>query len=527
MLKAGKFRFRVEMVYIFERRPVQKGGIRMKELHVTITPDSRALFRNNAPFCIGTGRMGLALHQEYQQQLSLVQELARFRHIRGHGLFCDDMAIYQPYPDQNGVWHDAYNFTYLDRVMDSYLKVGLRPFLELGFMPKRMASGKQTIFYWEGNTTPPADEGKWTALVKATISHLAKRYGREEVSTWPCEVWNEPNLPGFWENADKAKYLRLYEITARAVKEVLPDMRVGGPAICGGEGSQQWVDDFLRFCRDNAVPLDFVTRHAYMGQTPQPNGRYLYHTMCEVGYTYNEMKQTREIIDSYPEYRGMEMHITEFNTSYNPFCPIHDTNLNAAYIAGLLACLGDVAASYSYWTFGDVFEELGVPARPFHGGFGLVANGLVPKPTLWTFAFFSRLTGECVYRDDRMVMVKNADGSYEGVCWNLCREDKSDLVVSIDLPEDAPFTLLTSVVDEEVCNPLKIWHEMGEPYSLSTDDLAFLRASAQPQNASRVIKRGQSVCLTLSRNAVVHFRLKPYRPASEYGYEYDWYIKHF
>jgi len=499
----------------------------MKELFVTLTPDSRVDFHNNASFCIGTGRMGLALQQEYQDQLALVQKLSPFAFIRGHGLFCDDMAIYQPYTDENGTQHDAYNFTYLDRVMDSYLKQGLRPFLELGFMPKRMASGKQTIFYWEGNVTPPADEKKWTSLVKATLLHLAQRYGRNEVSTWPCEVWNEPNLDCFWENADKSKYLRLYEITARAVKEVLPDMRVGGPAICGGSGSQEWVDDFLRFCRDNSVPLDFVTRHAYMGQTPHHVGRYLYHEMCPVSYTYEEMKRTREIIDSYPEYRDMEMHITEFNTSYNPFCPIHDTNLNAAYVAGLLGCLGDVAASYSYWTFGDVFEESGVPSRPFHGGFGLVAGGLIPKPTLWTFAFFNRLKGECVYRSEQMVLVKNADGSYEGVCWNLCREDSSDLNIFIRLPEDAPFTLLTSTVDEECCNPLKIWHEMGEPSSLSGHALDFLRTAAQPRNTSFIVDREQAASLTLSRNAVVYFRLDPYRQTKDHGYDYTWYLRHF
>lgn len=495
----------------------------MKQLHIALKPDSRAEFYNNVAYCVGTGRMGLALHQEYQEQLALAQELAGFKHIRGHGLFCDDMAIYQPYTDADGVQQEAYNFTYLDRVMDSYLKLNIRPFLELGFMPEKMASGKQTIFYWEGNVTPPEDMDKWTAMVKATLAHLRDRYGYDEVSRWPCEVWNEPNLINFWENADKKKYLELYAATAKAVKEVLPDMRVGGPAICGGTGSQEWVDDFLRFCRDNQLPLDFVTRHAYMGQQTTKVGRYTYHRMCAVKDTLDEMRRTREIIDSYPEYQGMEMHITEFNTSYNPLCPIHDTNLNAAYIAGLLACLGDVAASYSYWTFGDVFEESGVPPRPFHGGFGMIAGGLIPKPTMWTFAFFSRLKGMPVYRDEHTVIVKNDGGSYEGVCWNLCDGEGAALPVQITLPEPCAYTLMTSVVDEACCNPLKVWHEMGEPASLSVQELTFLRAAAQPLCTSRVIAQGESAMLELGCNAVVHFTLRPYRAAQEYGYDYEWY----
>ncbi len=241
-------------------------------------------------------------------------------------------------------------------------------------------------------------------------------------------------------------------------------------------------------------------------------------------YTLDEMQRTRDIIDSYPEFKGMEMHITEFNTSYNPFCPIHDTNLNAAYIAGLLGCLGDVAASYSYWTFGDVFEELGVPTRPFHGGFGMIANGLIPKPTMWTFAFFNHLKGECVYRDQNMILMKRNDGSYEGVAWNLCREGRDDLSISLALPEEAQYTLLTRTVDEECCNPLKMWHEMGEPASLTGDQLSLLRESAQPLSVSRLT--GPQISLTLKSNAVMHFAISAYHPVPEYGYDYEWYQIH-
>ena len=497
----------------------------MKQYEVKITQDSAAEFHNHAAYCIGTGRMGLAMHKEYQDQLAFVQEECAFKHIRGHGLFCDDMAIYQPYTDAEGVEHEAYCFTYLDRVMDYYRQQGIRPFLELGFMPEKMASGKQTIFYWKGNTTPPADHDKWARLVKATLTHLAQRYGREEVSAWPCEVWNEPNLPGFWENADKAKYLELYAVTARAVKETLPEMKVGGPAICGGQGSQEWVRDFLTYCRDNQLPVDFVTRHAYMGQSPEREGRYLYHEMCAVEYTVEEMRKTRSIIDSFPEYAGMPMHITEFNTSYNPFCPIHDANLNAAYIAGLLAQLGDVAASYSYWTFGDVFEEQGVPMRPFHGGFGLLANGMIPKPTLWTFAFFNRLTGEAVYRDEHMVLTRGADGALEGVAWNLCREGREELTVTVRTGENAPMTLSVETVDEQVCNPLKAWHEMGEPSSLTEKQLRFLRKAGQPLCATCTVEGGAAE-IKLRENAVVYFRLEKTEKQTEFGYDYTWYQQH-
>ena len=137
-----------------------------------IEKDAQIPFNNKVDYCIGTGRMGLALQKEYQEQLALVQEEIGFSHIRGHGLFSDDMAIYQEYTDENGKKHAEYNFTYLDLVMDSYLKLNIRPFLELGFMPDKMASGEQTVFYWKGNVTPPASYDAWCELVQATLRAL-------------------------------------------------------------------------------------------------------------------------------------------------------------------------------------------------------------------------------------------------------------------------------------------------------------------------------------------------------------------
>ena len=484
---------------------------------VVLNRDSAAVFQNHASFCIGTGRMALALHEEYARELSFVQEKMHFTHIRGHGLLSDDMAIYRPYTDEKGVVHEAYCFTYLDRVMDLYQRLGLRPFLEIGFMPQNLASGTQTIFYWKGNVTPPADDEKWIRLIRAVMTHLKERYGEEEVSLWPCEIWNEPNLPNFWENMDRDKYLHLYEITALAIREVLPGMQVGGPAVCGCNEWEKWIEVFLTYCRDRHLPLDMVTRHIYMGQTPRHQGDYLYHDMCEPSFSIAELEKTRRIIDSFPEYRGMPLHITEFSTSYNPRCPIHDTNRNSALIAGLLAKMGDYAASYSYWTFGDVFEETGVPARLFHGGFGLTAAHCIPKPTFWTFTFFNRLKGSPVYRDDHMVLLKNG-ACYEGVCWNHSDEPVN---LTLEIPEKETYVMSIKRVDEECCNPLKAWHLMGEKASLSEEETEFLKMSAQPR--TEVCHVNGKCDLLLKKNTVLSIQLKPYSPETEYGYDYGWY----
>ena len=494
-----------------------------------IEKDAQIPFNNKVDYCIGTGRMGLALQKEYQEQLALVQEEIGFSHIRGHGLFSDDMAIYQEYTDENGKKHAEYNFTYLDLVMDSYLKLNIRPFLELGFMPDKMASGEQTVFYWKGNVTPPASYDAWCELVQATLRHLMERYGEEEVVTWPIEVWNEPNLPGFWKDADMEEYFKLFARTFAAIKEVDARFRVGGPAICGVE-DEKWIRMFMEFCRKESIPVDFVTRHHYTTELPEKDGHYSYAKLREPEEGFANLQTTRDIVDSFEEFKGMEIHITEFNTSYIPNCPLHDTNRNAAYIARQLSRLGDVNESYSYWTFGDIFEEFGVPHAPFHGGFGLVANGCIPKPTFWTFQFYKQLTGSCVHRSEDAVIVRQQDGSYRGVVWNCSRERTGrELELSFALPgENQPYVLLTKTVDEKTCNPLKLWHDLGEPKHLMSEQKQLLREAARPFVASTRVApeataQGEmlNVQLSVKEHGVIYFELKPVCDGGDRGYCYD------
>ena len=456
-------------------------------MEIRVKAGDKASFHNQVDYCIGTGRMGLALHKEYHDQLKLVQDYIGFQHIRGHGLFCDDIGIYQQHRenpwDKESPYEVEYNFTYLDRVMDDYRSLGLKPFLELGFMPYGMASGTQTIFYWKGNTTPPKEYEEWKKMVQALLRHLIERYG-EDAYTFPIEVWNEPNLPGFWYKADMEEYFKLFKESFYAIKEVSERFRVGGPAVCGGT-DEKWISAFMEFCHKNKIPVDFVTRHHYTTELPERDGHYGYAELMNEEDGFANLKTTRDIIDKYKEYKGLQIHITEYNTSYIPNCPLHDTNQNAAYIAKQLSRLGDGNESYSYWTFGDVFEEQGIPFTPFHGGFGLVANGCIPKPTFWTFVFFKNLKrgeGKCVHKDDNSVIMRMKDGSFRGVLWNDTRQRAGkDFTVNLSLEtETGEYAILTKRVDEDTCNPLKLWHDLGEPANPDAATTELIKSAAQP-----------------------------------------------
>jgi len=500
----------------------------MSKLTHHINASDTVPFTNNATFCIGTGRMNLALRHEYHKQLEKVQKEIGFKYIRGHGLFHDDMAIYQTYME-DGVEKEEYNFTYVDLVFDDYLSLGIKPFIELGFMPDQLASGKQTIFWWKGNVTPPKDYDKWARLVKATITHWIDRYGLEEVKTWPFEVWNEPNLAGFWKGADMPEYFKLYDVTARAVKSVNPDLRVGGPAICGVD-DERWMRLFLEYCKENNVPLDFITRHAYGTEMPDWEGHYVYQKLRPPEGFMEEPLGSRVIIDSFPEFKDMEMHITEFNTSYSPLNPIHDTNQNAAYIARLLSELGDSCASYSYWTFGDVFEEAGVAYTPFSGGFGLLTNGSIPKPTYYTYVFYKNLYDTAIARSKNYIVTKADNGNIRGIAWNLADVDKKpdemeNCTLQLELSAEVAngtYFILTKTVDEKVCNPLKTWLDMGSPSNPSQAQLELLRETAVPTIATaqeNIVDGKIAITLNLNANAVCYFELQRITPQTDRGYK--------
>lgn len=479
---------------------------------IIVQQASQATFKKNWKWCVGTGRLGLALQKEYLEHLETAQDKIGFNYIRGHGLLHDDVGIYREI-EVDGDKQPFYNFTYIDRIFDAYLELGLRPFVEIGFMPKPLASGDQTIFYWEGNVTPPNDYGKWHDLIKAVTAHFIERYGLEEVLKWPFEVWNEPNLTNFWKDADKQEYFKLYKVTAAAVKEVHPDLQVGGPAICGG--SDEWIVEFLEFCKEENAPVDFVSRHAYTSRAPHKvTPDYYYQELADNTKMLDEFKKVRGLIDESP-FPDLPFHITEYNTSYSPINPVHDTTLNAAYLARILSEGGDYVDSFSYWTFSDAFEERDVPKAQFHGGFGLIALNEVLKPTFHLFAFFNALGEEQLYRDAQTLVTRKPDGTIAMVAWNPVMEQGEgfEKTLEYDIPVASEEVFVKrQTIDDNYANPLKVWQEMGRPRFPDKQQAATLQQAVRPLTRTSRTDSDESrvkLDVALTKNEVTLIEIMP------------------
>jgi xylan 1,4-beta-xylosidase len=436
-------------------------------------------------YCVGTGRFDLALRRDYQDSLALIQRDIGFRRIRGHGLFSDGTGVYRPYEYQ-GSRHVRHAFGYVDQVIDAYLELGIAPFVELGFMPSELASGDQKVFWWGGNITPPSDHAAWADLVRATVAHLVDRYGLDQVRGWPIEVWNEPNLKEFWAGADEAAYHRLYEVSAHAVKDVDASLQVGGPAL--SPGADDWLPRFAEFTAARSVPVDFVSRHAYSSRPAQHVPFGSYQALAPASDLLEQFASPRRHLRG-TALEHLPLHITEFNSSYCPDNPIHDTAFNAAYLAPVLAGGGELADSFSYWTFSDVFEEAGVPTALFQGGFGLLTHRQIKKPTYHLYAFMARMGEQILARGEDHLVTRHPDGRIAVLAWAPVAVSEDVPVtdrhtVSLSIPLSArqstrAFAMRSSVGEQEG-NAWTAWHEMGSPASPTTRQLDLLREAAEP-----------------------------------------------
>ncbi|WUH92914.1 xylan 1,4-beta-xylosidase [Streptomyces sp. NBC_00433] len=468
-------------------------------------------------FCVGTGRFDLALRRDYQDSLALVQQDIGFRYIRGHGLLSDGIGIHRPYEHQ-GERRVRHSFGYVDQVVDAYLDLGIKPFVELGFMPSTLASGDQTVFWWQGNVTPPRDWREWADLVGATVRHLVDRYGLAEVRTWPIEVWNEPNLKDFWAGADQDAYHRLYEVTANAVKDVDAELQVGGPSLAPGY-QPEWLTRFADFVAGSSAPIDFVSRHAYTSGPAQQVPFGTHQTLGPASSLLEQFAAPRQQLHG-TDLAELPVHITEFNSSYRPDNHIHDTALHAAYLAPVLAAGGDLVDSFSYWTFSDVFEEVGIPTALFHGGFGLLTHRQIKKPTYHLYAFMARLGDTVLARGDDHLVTRHPDGRIAVLAWAPVDVTGGEgvgthtvrLSVPVGGPGDSAVYAQRSSVAEDAGNAYAAWCEMGRPASPSRRALDALREAAEPARShhSLPVAGGRADCdLVLGRHEVTLLELTP------------------
>ncbi|HKN81908.1 MAG TPA: hypothetical protein VJW17_00660 [Pyrinomonadaceae bacterium] len=390
--------------------------------------------RNRFPqLVVGAGRAAEGLRADWQRDLALVHRECGFEYVRFHGLLQDELGVYSE--DRHG--NAVYNFQYIDAVYDAILNAGMRPFVEFGFMPHKLASGDKTIFWWNGNVTPPRDYAKWESLIRALVQHWTNRYGPVEVRRWYFEVWNEPNLKDAFWTGDQAEYFKLYDATVRAVKSVSPGYRVGGPATAG----RAWISEMIEHAAKTHVQLDFITTHDYgvRGGALDAEGTQQLFLDPSFDAIIAGVREVRAQINK-SAMPNLPLHYTEWSTSYSPRDPVHDAYISAAYILSRLKGIEGHADSMSYWTFTDIFEENGPAPAPFHGGFGLINFQGLRKPSFFAYEFVHRLGNEELVSTDSESWTTRGGGGVQVLFWNYTppqTQESDQVYFKRDLPSNS------------------------------------------------------------------------------------------
>lgn len=453
----------------------------------------------------GSGRAILALRDSYRQDLHTVKAATGFQSIRFHGILMDEVGLYDPdrMTKNPGLAAQAandasiYNFSYIDEIYDGLLSEGVRPFVELSFMPAKMAADPEMTqpFWYRPHVSPPKDYAVWDAMITALGQHLVTRYGLAEVATWKFEVWNEPNLD-FWGGSPKqATYFELYDHTARALKRVSPRLQVGGPATA----QAAWIPAFLQHVQDAHVPVDFVSTHVYGNDPVEP-------VLGNVEQPPRDQMVWRAVEKVHKEIAASPMpHVplifSEYNASYANEPDVTDSIYMGPWLANNIRLCDGLTQGMSYWAFSDVFEEQGVVRSPFYGGFGLVAADHIPKPALNVFRALHQLGDRRVAVSSTSALVTKTGRGLAIALWNYAPPDGEGATYTAPpaqqgpphsfalqlqhVPENAHVKVLR--VDQDHGNVLKAFDAMGRPVGdLTPAQVQQLRAAggmAAPETA--------------------------------------------
>lgn len=452
----------------------------------------------------GSGRAILSLRESYRRDLRQVKQATDFKYVRFHAILNDEVGVY----DEDAGGSPVYNFSYVDQIYDGLLENGVRPFVELSFMPGKLAAAPILHPFWyKPDVSPPESSEKWAELISHLAKHLVDRYGIDEVSQWYFEVWNEPNLDFWAGNPKEETYFQLYDATAKALKAVSPRLRVGGPATA----QAAWVDRFIRHTNENRVPVDFISTHVYGNDSSEdvfgtdetiPRDRMVCGAAQKV---HKEVKSS-----SSP---NLPIVFSEYNASYKTEADVTDSEFMGPWLADTIRQCDGLVYMLSYWTFSDVFEEQGVVKHPFYGGYGLIAEGGVPKPSFNAFKLLHRLGDQRIANASNSVLVtKHADGEIVIAAWNLCPPEhpgKSKDVAIRFQGHTKNGRAMVYRLDSEHGSALRAYADMGRPSYPTAKQWNDLRSSAElPPPVPESLSGGQ-IEIVLPPNGLALLEFEP------------------
>lgn len=482
---------------------------------------------------VSVGRAYEILRHEHFLQLKKLKEEFNTEYIRFHGLFHDDMGV----AVRNADGKIQYRWHNIDKVFDLLKSINIKPIVQLGAMPEAMAEGDETIFWWKMHVSRPKNYNEWYDLVFSFTDHILSRYGLDEIKSWYFEVWNEPNLNGFWPHTMEEYFEKLYTNAAKAVKAVHSSLKVGGPATAGGD----FIRDMINYCVTNSVPLDFITTHAYplgvhceypdKDNCPYAPGEYFKERFKEV---YNIVKTS--------PLPNLEIHWTEWNTMSAKdsadiswvFNPTVDMHYGGSSVAKEMLSVMDYCDSAAYWVVSDLFEERGPKHSPFSSTYGLMTIDGIPKATYNAYKLLRKLRGNRMKAEFSQtpppfcdICATEENGILRAVLYNH-HTPEFDFQppfcdsISCEVKENGKYILTSAVIKKHNGSAYETWIEMGMPQDLSPIQKEMLFAHSTPCYDFKIIT-SQNNKLTfdfeLQPNEVMYIEIQKQQPRADFNFK--------
>jgi xylan 1,4-beta-xylosidase len=413
-----------------------------------------------------------------------------------------------------------YDWTIVDRILDTYVEAKARPYVEIGFMPKALSShpdpytptwapGVKFDQYYLGWSYPPKDYGRWGELVYQWVRHSVERYGKEAVATWYWELWNEPDI-SYWHGTPE-EYDKLYDITAAAVKRALPSAKVGGPATTSPSGAPAaaFLRQFLEHCRAAHTPLDFISYHS-KGSPHVVTG----HVEMGIAHGTADVAKGFEIVASFPEFHSLPIVLSEADPEGCAACSAHvyppnayrNGPLYAAYTAAMMGNILALAGQYHTNIEGMLTWAFEFEGQPYFEGFRTLATNGIDKPVLNFFRMAGLMEGDQVAvhssgaRPVNEIETAGVRGApdVDGLAtraprraailaWNYHDDEvaapASEVRLSISgLPLDLKRVLLRHYrIDQHHSNAYTVWQDMGKPQQPTAEQYNRLEGAGQLQ----------------------------------------------
>lgn len=500
-----------------ERKPNNRLQIKEGE-RVTIDV-SKSLNKINRSFIklMTFGFAPHALRKDFHEQLKQIRGEIGFEYVRFHGIFSDQLLVYNQKSD--GSYY--FNFNHIDSLLDNLLEAGLKPFIEIGFMPRDLASTGDKIFWWDAHISPPRDMDRWLNLLDAFFRHLINRYGLQKVRTWYFEFWNEPEVEYFWSGT-RQEFFTFYAESYRCIKAIDSEIKLGGFGTIDFTNHQYWLDEFDALIQSENIGIDFFSFHVYnLSQNFAPKANSI-GSLNDVERAGNAIQKLAEsggimlgdgqnfsgcidrIID---KIRGLsslnkELWITEWNANTDSRDLVHDTCYMATFIIKSALENNEKVTGMGFWTFTDIFDEFQLEQPLFHGGFGLLTYNGIKKAGYHAFYFLSKLGENLVSRDEDMVVTKSGD-DYQILLFNYSHPNY--LYRKFDYSQLSPTSRYT-VFDKECVKSFQLnleglqgeykikkqyvnrqqgssydaWVESGAPNEMDKDSINYIRGRAEP-----------------------------------------------